>query len=298
MGSGATPVRVAVEPRDVRPQRRRDRGRDHRANPGDHRELAAQPDAADLHARRTAPAGRGADRGLGAQQPPDLPGLRRGLLAHRLRRSRVPSPTEFYPNSFLVYTYGKQLLTPGQRLGYVALPPEMPEREEMRTALMLAQLAMAGHGVPNAVLQYALADLDAHDDRRQGVAAQARPPGRGLRAAGYELHPPEGTFYLLPTSPDRRRRRVHRAPRRAEGVRAARDRRRDSRAASASRSPRTTRWSNARSRSSRPPPAADPPCPWSSASATGRSCPATRARPRVWRCASWSRWPRSWAPAG
>jgi aspartate aminotransferase len=31
------------------------------------------------------------------------------------------SPTAFYPRSFLIYTYGKTLLTPGQRLGYVAL---------------------------------------------------------------------------------------------------------------------------------------------------------------------------------
>ena len=38
------------------------------------------------------------------------------------------SPTEFYPNSFLVYTYAKQLLTPGQRFGYIALPPTMPDR--------------------------------------------------------------------------------------------------------------------------------------------------------------------------
>jgi aspartate aminotransferase len=45
------------------------------------------------------------------------------------------SPTAFYPRSFLIYTYGKTLLTPGQRLGYVALPPTMPDREQMRGAL-------------------------------------------------------------------------------------------------------------------------------------------------------------------
>ncbi|MCA1726760.1 MAG: aminotransferase class I/II-fold pyridoxal phosphate-dependent enzyme, partial [Actinobacteria bacterium] len=30
-----------------------------------------------------------------------------------------PTPTAHHPNSFLVYTYGKTLLTPGSRLGYV-----------------------------------------------------------------------------------------------------------------------------------------------------------------------------------
>ncbi|TMG47826.1 MAG: aminotransferase class I/II-fold pyridoxal phosphate-dependent enzyme, partial [Chloroflexi bacterium] len=36
------------------------------------------------------------------------------------------SPTESYPRSILIYTYGKQLLTPGERIGYLALPPTMP----------------------------------------------------------------------------------------------------------------------------------------------------------------------------
>jgi hypothetical protein len=46
----------------------------------------------------------------------------------------------FYPHTFLVYTYGKTLLTPGQRLGYIALPPTMPDREQLRTALFVSQL--------------------------------------------------------------------------------------------------------------------------------------------------------------
>ncbi|HEX6330835.1 MAG TPA: aminotransferase class I/II-fold pyridoxal phosphate-dependent enzyme [Actinomycetota bacterium] len=112
------------------------------------------------------------------------------------------SPTERYPYSFLVYTYGKQLLTPGQRLGYVALPPTMPDRESIRERFWLAQIAFGGHGVPNAVLQRALADLD---PLIVDVKALQRRRDRlvdALEAAGYEVHRPEGTFYLLPTSPD------------------------------------------------------------------------------------------------
>src|SRR5690606_40866487 len=36
-----------------------------------------------------------------------------------------PSPTAFYPDTLIAYTYGKTLLTPGQRIGYVAVHPEM-----------------------------------------------------------------------------------------------------------------------------------------------------------------------------
>lgn len=112
------------------------------------------------------------------------------------------SPTEHYPFSFLVYTYGKQLLTPGERIGYIALPPTMPDREALRGPMMLAQIAFGGHGTPNAVLQRAVADLDGLTvdvktlQRRRDLLVDA------LRSFGYEVHSPEGTFYLLPTCPD------------------------------------------------------------------------------------------------
>jgi aspartate aminotransferase len=110
------------------------------------------------------------------------------------------SPTEVYPNTFLIYTYGKTLLTPGERLGFIALPPTMPERETLRGALTVAQFVL-GYAFPNSVLQHALheieplvvdvAHLEAKRDRLVGE----------LRRMGYTLHSPEGTFYLLPRSP-------------------------------------------------------------------------------------------------
>lgn len=109
------------------------------------------------------------------------------------------SPTSCYSRTFLLYSYGKTLLTPGQRLGYVALPPSMPDREEVREALQLVQLV--AYGWPDAVLQYALADLERlcidmdQLQRRRDRLVDA------LRGCGYDVHVPEGTFYLLPRSP-------------------------------------------------------------------------------------------------
>ena len=111
------------------------------------------------------------------------------------------SPTEFYPWSFLVYTYGKQLLTPGQRVGYVALPPTMPDREQVRNALMMGQLAFGGNGVPNAVMQRAMVDFETMSIDLKALEARRDRMVDGLRSAGYDLHSPEGTFYLLPRSP-------------------------------------------------------------------------------------------------
>ena len=110
------------------------------------------------------------------------------------------SPTAYYAHSFLIYTYGKTLLTPGQRLGYIALPPTMPDHEQMRRAVAMAQL-VTGYAVANALLQHALGDLETlsidveHLQRKRDRMVEA------LRGMGYEVHMPEGTFYLLPRSP-------------------------------------------------------------------------------------------------
>ncbi len=54
-----------------------------------------------------------------------------------------PSPTAYYPASLLLYTYGKTLLTPGQRIGYIAGGPGFPGREALREAYFVAQLLTA-----------------------------------------------------------------------------------------------------------------------------------------------------------
>jgi aspartate aminotransferase len=111
-----------------------------------------------------------------------------------------PSPTAFYPNSFLLYTYGKTLLTPGQRIGYIALPPTMTGRDVLRNAIFAAQ-AVTGFAFPNALLQHALGDLErlsidvGHLQHKRDWLVGA------LREMGYSLHMPEGTFYLLVRSP-------------------------------------------------------------------------------------------------
>lgn len=110
------------------------------------------------------------------------------------------SPLRFYDRSFLVYTYGKTLLTPGQRMGYVAMPPTMPDREELREALFAAQMAI-GYAFPNAVMQYAIGDLEQAIidvpamQRRRDVVVKA------LTDMGYEAVTPEGTFYVMVRSP-------------------------------------------------------------------------------------------------
>ena len=110
------------------------------------------------------------------------------------------TPLRHYNRAFLVYTYGKTLVAPGQRLGYLAMPPWMPDREELRTAILVAQASL-GYTFPNALMQYAMLDLEkaiidvpAMQRRRDRVVS-------ALTEMGYEAVTPEGTFYVMVRSP-------------------------------------------------------------------------------------------------
>jgi aspartate aminotransferase len=111
------------------------------------------------------------------------------------------TPLESYPHSSLLYTYGKTHLAPGNRLGYVALHPEMPGKEDLALPLLTA-VVTGGWGFPVSTLQHAIADLEAVGpdlgrlQRRRDLLVGA------LREQGYELIEPEGTFYILVRSPD------------------------------------------------------------------------------------------------
>jgi len=112
------------------------------------------------------------------------------------------SPIGSYPWSLLIYTYGKQLLTPGERIGYIALPPVMPaaDRKALRTAITMSQLLL-GWLWPNAVLQYAVGELEGLSIDIAKLQRKRDRVVAGLREAGYELNVPEGAFYVLVKSP-------------------------------------------------------------------------------------------------
>lgn len=110
------------------------------------------------------------------------------------------SPAEVYRDTITTYSYGKTLLAPGMRIGYLTVPPTMPDRAAFRDRVFLAQLA-GGYQFPNALLQHAIEDLErlsidisALERRRDRLVG-------ALRGLGYETTLPEGTFYVMGRSP-------------------------------------------------------------------------------------------------
>ncbi|WP_112321376.1 aminotransferase class I/II-fold pyridoxal phosphate-dependent enzyme [Oceanibium sediminis] len=112
------------------------------------------------------------------------------------------TPAVVYPHTLIDYSYGKIMLAPGLRLGYLAINPGLPaaERKELRQLFFAVQMA-DGWNVPDAPLIYALPDLESVSI---DIAAIARRRERMLGALtqwGYEMTRPEGTFYLWGQAP-------------------------------------------------------------------------------------------------
>lgn len=109
------------------------------------------------------------------------------------------TPGRFYPATFMLHSYSKTLLAPSQRAGYVAMPPDMPDKDRIRMVLMAASLSTGA--VPDTGMQRAIPELEqqhidfvALERRRDRVVSE-------LRRMGYEFPVPEGTFYIFPKSP-------------------------------------------------------------------------------------------------
>lgn len=114
--------------------------------------------------------------------------------------AKFHSPTKFYKNSIMIYTYGKTLLTPGQRIGYIALSPRMDDLEELRTILYSSQI-LSGWAMASALMQHCLRDLEKMSLDVNALQRRRDRFVRGLRECGYETRTPEGAFYITPRAP-------------------------------------------------------------------------------------------------
>jgi aspartate aminotransferase len=112
------------------------------------------------------------------------------------------SPAEVYPWTLIDYSYGKVLLAPGLRIGYLAICPNMPDdaKDELRGMAMATQISQ-GWAFPDAPLQYAVADLEkvsidipAFQQKRDRIYD-------ALTQWGYDLIRPSGTFYIWGKAP-------------------------------------------------------------------------------------------------
>lgn len=106
-----------------------------------------------------------------------------------------------YPNSILVNSHSKDLGLPGERIGYIAVHPEVSERQELREALVLCNRILGFVNAP-AMMQKILprignarVDVSVYQKLRDKLLSM-------LKELGFEAVNPQGAFYVFPKSPD------------------------------------------------------------------------------------------------
>ncbi|HET7715541.1 MAG TPA: aminotransferase class I/II-fold pyridoxal phosphate-dependent enzyme [Bauldia sp.] len=113
------------------------------------------------------------------------------------------SPAAVYPWTMISYSYGKILLAPGQRVGYLAFSPLMPpaERKPLREATFAAQMAL-GWNFASALMQHAIPALEGLSIDQAALTRRRDRLMATLATAGFAPLLPEGTFYLFSRWPE------------------------------------------------------------------------------------------------
>ena len=113
---------------------------------------------------------------------------------------KVPYITKYYKNTFVVYSYSKSLSLPGERIGYVIVPNELEDSDEMIEAVTIANRIIGCVNAPSLiqrVIPYCLdlqINLEEYDSNRKLLY-------QILTECGFECVKPQGAFYLFVKSP-------------------------------------------------------------------------------------------------
>lgn len=115
----------------------------------------------------------------------------------------VPYVTKYYPNTVVCYSYSKSLSLPGERIGYLVIPDEMTDSEQVFSAASIANRVLGSVNAPSLMQRVikkciekgATVNLEAYDRNRNLLYD-------GLRECGFSCIKPEGAFYLFVKSPE------------------------------------------------------------------------------------------------
>lgn len=112
----------------------------------------------------------------------------------------VPYLMNLYRNTLVCYSYSKALSLPGERIGYIAVSPEMEDSQRVYLAVCGAGRSLGYVCAPSLFQQVIAKCTDAKVD--VGVYKENRDIlYNNLTAYGYECVKPDGAFYLFVKSP-------------------------------------------------------------------------------------------------
>lgn len=112
----------------------------------------------------------------------------------------VPYLTKYYNNTIIGYSYSKSLSLPGERIGYLVIPDEVADSDDVKSAANVATRILGFVNAPT-LQQKVVAkcinektDLTFYNRNRETLY-------NGLTDCGFECIKPQGAFYLFVKSP-------------------------------------------------------------------------------------------------
>ncbi len=109
---------------------------------------------------------------------------------------QVPYVTKYYANVIVGYSYSKSLSLPGERIGYLVIPNEVADFEQVVGAANVATRILGFVNAPSLQQKViarcvdASVDVEIYDKNRRLLV-------ENLRKFGYECASPDGAFYLF-----------------------------------------------------------------------------------------------------
>jgi len=112
----------------------------------------------------------------------------------------VPYVPKYYHNTIVGYSYSKSLSLPGERIGYLVIPNEVDDYEDVWAAAVVANRILGFVNAPSLQQLFLAECLDESTD----IAYYERNRNTlydGLTEIGYECPSPDGAFYLFMKTP-------------------------------------------------------------------------------------------------
>ncbi len=114
----------------------------------------------------------------------------------------VPYVTRYYSNTIVGYSYSKSLSLPGERIGYIIVPQEFDDYENVAAACNVATRILGFVNAPSLMQRVIArctdidisANIEIYNRNREALY-------KGLSDAGYECVRPEGAFYMFVKTP-------------------------------------------------------------------------------------------------
>lgn len=112
----------------------------------------------------------------------------------------VPYLTKYYENTIIGYSFSKSLSLPGERIGYLVVPDQAADGEDIIAAANIATRILGFVNAPS-LFQLVIArclnakvDVEAYNRNRELLY-------NALKSYGYDCIKPEGAFYLFVKAP-------------------------------------------------------------------------------------------------